>query len=92
MPGVAAKYNLTRTYRAIDICSTYRKVSKEVLPPFVFNTSQVKSYKDATLVLIAENSSCAQLLHMHRHVIMKKLIEKYGAAALTDIKIEIGST
>lgn len=90
IPRVAAKLQLKRTLTAIDVCNTYTKIAEEVLPPYVLDASKVKSFKDGILTVSAQNSSCAQLLHMHSHRIHQSLNEKFTAPLkIKKIKIEL---
>jgi predicted nucleic acid-binding Zn ribbon protein len=85
----ASKYNFTKTLKAIDICNTYNKAAEELLPPRVAATTRAKSYKDGILTLTADNSSAAQLLHMHKHRLLEAIAKRAGQPKIKEIKIEL---
>ena len=86
---VTAKYNLARTFKAIEICQEYRNLAPEIIREDALKNSFPKSYKDNTLTIGVMNSVWAQEVVMKKHLIQEAINKKFGEKTILKLRIEM---
>ncbi len=92
IPKVAGKYSFQRTLKSIEVCQEYRTLAPKILKPEALKNTFPKSYEKNTLTIGVLNSVWAQQIQMNQHRIQKGINDKYGPAAVANIRIEMAQS
>lgn len=72
---------------ATDVFSLFRRVANEVLPENIHDLYTIGHLNEGTLYIEVENGASAQIITLHKHVILRKMAMSQKKILVSDIRI-----